>query len=122
VKKEKGKINENQIREKILEKIRKEKSISQKELWKKLKLKSEIGTRILLKLIREGKIERNVKYVNGKKIYFLSLPTPKIKVIPLNGIEDTVCFSCPDINICSEEGELNPISCSKMSNWLESDI
>jgi hypothetical protein len=113
------KVDEDKIREKILEKIRKEKSISQKQLWKKLKLKSEIGTRILLKLIREGKIERETKYINGKKVYFLSLATPKIKILPLDEIFDIVCFTCPDINICGEDKNLDPTTCPKMNDWLE---
>jgi hypothetical protein len=120
--KKRKKIDENKIREKILEKIRKEKSISQKQLWKKLNLKSEIGTRILLKLIREGKIEREIKHINGKKVFFLSLATPKIKIVPLDEIFDIVCFTCPDINTCGEDKNLDPTSCTKMTNWLESKI
>lgn len=114
--------NENIIRQKILEAVEKcQEGINQKELWKKLKIDSKIGTRVLMKLINEGKVSRTLNYINGKKVYTVHIPKHKLQILPIEQIEGLVCFPCNKIyDECSENGNLSPINCPLFNNWLES--
>ncbi len=112
--------DENIIREKILQAIEKSNNgINQKYLWKVLKIDSKIGTRVLVKLINEGKVSKSVSYVNGKKVYIISQPKHKLVILPIEQLEGLVCFPCSDIYKCSDEGELTPVNCPMLNSWLE---
>jgi hypothetical protein len=113
--------DENIIRKKILEAAEKnEDGINQKDLWKKTRIDSKIGTKVLIKLINEGKISRTLMYVDGKKIYKVHLPRNKLTILPIEEIEGLVCFPCNKIfDDCTEGGTLSPVNCPKLNEWLE---
>lgn len=118
--KKKAKINKEKIKEKILEIIKKKKEgINRKELWRVAKIKSENGTKALIELIKEGEIVQIERYIDGKKIQLLKFQIRALKILPLDGVKDLPCLPCGDFNTCSEIGNLTPISCKKLEDWLE---
>lgn len=121
MKKKKSSVKDvKNIKNKIIQLVNsKENGISQKELWKVLKIDSKRGTKILLRLIKEGKIYRFKTRINGKLVYVLKIPK-RLVILPIELVSDIVCFPCSDMNICSEEKPLNPITCQKLSKWLQS--
>jgi len=116
----KTKIEKEDLEKKIISLLSSEENgVLQKDIWKRLKIDSRIGVRILASLERKGKIIKiKKKRPDGKSYYIVKLPTKKIKILPIHLIEDLVCFSCLDATICSKEGELNPITCNKLTEWL----
>jgi hypothetical protein len=116
----KKKISKEELKQKILETIRKRKEgIRRKDLWKTSKIKSEIGTKALLELIKNGKIIQTEEYIDGKKVQYLRLPMKKLKMIPIESVKDLPCIPCNDYGFCSEMGNLTPINCKKLDEWLE---
>ncbi len=117
----KRKLNIAEIEQKLYEIIKKNKvGIERRELWKISKIKSEDGTKALIRLLKKGSILQMEKYVNGKKVYILKAPSAILKILPLESIYDVPCLPCGDFNNCSELGSLNPTNCVKLNNWLES--
>jgi len=116
----KKKISKEELQQRIIETISKRKGrIKRKDLWKVLKISSEIGTKPLLDLIKNGKILQVEEYVNGKKVQYLKLPIKKMKIIPLEPLKDIPCLPCNEYGFCSEMGNLTPINCKKIDEWLE---
>lgn len=68
---------------------------------------------ILKTVVYDGKAERIVQ-VDGTSLYRAvesPLPTPGLVQIP--------CGVCPVIKNCSMRGEVTPISCQYLNDWLE---
>lgn len=96
------------------------KGILQSELWHILGIDSREGSRIALKLLKRGLIEREPVTHNGKRTYRLYIKktedvTAKIK---LNGIIEIPCFTCPLYTRCSEGGYINPATCDRLNEWI----
>lgn len=116
----KRKASEEEIEKKLLEIIKKSKDgIDRRELWKVSRIKSENGTKFLMKFIKNGSVIQTERYVNGKKIRILKVATKTLKILPLEILNGIPCIPCPDFNNCSELGSLNPINCNKLIEWLE---
>ena len=98
-----------------------DKGILQSELWKKLGIDSKEGSRITLRLLKKGYIQREPVIHAGRKTYRL-LPLKKIKEeISVKGFIDVPCFSCTDYVRCSNGSYLNPACCPKLTLWLISE-
>jgi len=116
----KKKINKEELQHKIIETITKRKGrIKRKDLWKASKISSEIGTKALMELIKNGKLLQVEEYINGKKTLYLKLPSKELKIISLEPLKGIPCLPCNEYNFCSEMGNLTPITCKKMDEWLE---
>jgi hypothetical protein len=89
--------------------------VFQSELWKKLKLSSRDGSRLALKLERMGSITREKILEKERWTYKLI-----IKKIPIStkSLEGAPCLTCPVEAKCSLEGEISPITCKLIDDWV----
>lgn len=89
--------------------------ILQSELWKRLGASSREGSRLALRFERRGLIERKKVLHEGRWTYRL---TSKRREISLKSIADCPCFLCEDMERCYEGGDISPISCEKLTEWI----
>ncbi len=96
------------------------KGILQNELWRRLGVDSREGSRIALKLVKRGLIEREPVVHNGKRTYrlFLKKKEELLYKIKLDGVLDIPCFTCPHYTRCSSGGYINPATCDKLTEWI----
>ena len=91
----------------------------QGELWKKLKLTNQIGSRLALKLERMGTITREKLLENNRWTYKLIL---KKTPISTQSIENAPCLICPVEQKCSLDGEISPRSCQMIEDWVIAEL
>ena len=91
----------------------------QGELWKKLKLTNQIGSRLALKLERMGTISREKLLENNRWTYKLIL---KKTPISTQSIENAPCLVCPVEQKCSLEGEISPRNCQFIEDWVIAEL
>ena len=91
----------------------------QSELWKKLKLSSRDGSRLALKLERMGTITREKILEKGRWTYKLII---KKTPISTESIENAPCLTCPVEQKCTLEGEVSPITCPLIEDWVTIEI
>jgi len=87
----------------------------QNELWKKLKLTNQVGSRLALKLERMGTITRAKLLEKDRWTYKLIL---KKTPISTQSIVNAPCLVCPVEQKCSLEGEISPRSCQLIEDWV----
>ena len=91
----------------------------QSELWKKLKLTNQIGSRLSLKLERMGTITRAKLLEKDRWTYKLIL---KKTPISTQSIENAPCLVCPVEQKCSLDGEISPRNCQFIEDWVIAEI
>jgi DNA-binding MarR family transcriptional regulator len=91
----------------------------QSELWKKLKLTNQVGSRLALKLERMGTITREKLLENDRWTYKLIL---KKTPISTQSIENAPCLVCPVEQKCSLEGEISPRNCQFIEDWVIAEL
>jgi DNA-binding MarR family transcriptional regulator len=91
----------------------------QGELWKKLKLTSQIGSRLALKLERMGTIYREKLLEKGRWTYKLIL---KKTPVSTQSIENSPCLVCQVEQKCSIDGEISPRTCQLIEDWVIAEI
>ena len=91
----------------------------QSELWKKLKLTSRDGSRLALKLERLGIISREKILEKGRWTYKLII---KRTPVSTESIENAPCLTCPVEQKCSLEGEISPLTCQLIEDWVLVEI
>ena len=91
----------------------------QSELWKKLKLTSRDGSRLALKLERLGIISREKILEKGRWTYKLII---KRTPVSTESIEGAPCLTCPVEQKCSLEGEISPLTCQLIEDWVTIEI
>jgi len=87
----------------------------QSELWKKLKLTNQVGSRLALKLERMGTITRLKLLEKERWTYKLIL---KKTPISTQSIVNAPCLVCPVEQKCSLDGEISPRSCQLIEDWV----
>jgi hypothetical protein len=87
----------------------------QSELWKKLKLTNQVGSRLALKLERMGTITRLKLLEKERWTYKLILKKTPISTL---SIENAPCLVCPVEQKCSLEGEISPRTCQLIEDWV----
>ncbi len=87
----------------------------QSELWKKLKLTNQVGSRLALKLERMGTITRAKLLEKERWTYKLILKKTPISTL---SIENAPCLVCPVEQKCSLEGEISPRTCQLIEDWV----
>lgn len=68
---------------------------------------------ILKTVVYDGKAERIVQ-VDGISLY-RAIESP----LPTPGLAQTPCGVCPIIKNCAMQGDVTPITCQYLSEWLE---
>ncbi|MDH3611057.1 MAG: transcriptional regulator [Nitrosopumilus sp.] len=91
----------------------------QGDLWKKLKLTSQVGSRLALKLERMGTIYREKLLEKGRWTYKLIL---KKTPISTQSIENAPCLVCPVEQKCSIDGEISPRTCQLIEDWVIAEM
>ena len=91
----------------------------QSELWKKLKLTNQVGSRLALKLERMGTITREKLLEKGRWTYKLIL---KKTPISTQSIENAPCLVCPVEQKCSLDGEISPRNCQFIEDWVIAEM
>jgi len=91
----------------------------QSELWKKLKLGSRDGSRLALKLERMGTITREKILEKGRWTYKLII---KKTPISTESIVNAPCLTCPVEQKCTLDGEISPITCQWIEDWVTIEI
>ena len=91
----------------------------QSELWKKLKLTSRDGSRLALKLERLAIISREKILEKGRWTYKLII---KRTPVSTESIEGAPCLTCPVEQKCSLEGEISPLTCQLIEDWVTIEI
>jgi DNA-binding MarR family transcriptional regulator len=91
----------------------------QGELWKKLKLTSQVGSRLALKLERMGTIYREKLLEKGRWTYKLIL---KKTPVSTQSIENSPCLVCQVEQKCSIDGEISPRTCQLIEDWVIAEI
>ena len=93
--------------------------ILQSDMWKGLGVTSREGSRLALKFEEKGIIERRKILHNGRWTYKLF---SQRKPITLESIGDSPCIVCNDINKCYSGGEISPLSCQLLTEWIYNSI
>jgi hypothetical protein len=91
----------------------------QGELWKKLKLTNQIGSRLALKLERMGTITREKLLEGNRWTYKLIL---KKTPISTESIVNAPCLVCTVEQKCSLEGEISPTTCQMIEDWVIAEL
>ena len=91
----------------------------QSELWKKLKLTNQVGSRLALKLERMGTITREKLLENNRWTYKLIL---KKTPISTESIVNAPCLVCLVEQKCSLEGEISPRNCQFIEDWVIAEM
>lgn len=97
--------------------------IIQSDLWKKLKLDSREGSRLVMRLVKKGLVKREEITVNGRKTYKLYLTKSNNEgnfslKVSLASILDIPCATCPVIDQCGLGYFYEPSSCVLMDSWV----
>ncbi|MBA4718988.1 MAG: transcriptional regulator [Nitrosopumilus sp.] len=91
----------------------------QSELWKKLKLTNQVGSRLALKLERMGTITRSKLLEKERWTYKLIL---KKTPISTQSIVNAPCLVCPVEQKCSLDGEISPRNCQFIEDWVIAEL
>ena len=89
--------------------------ILQSNLWKKIGATSREGSRIALKLLKQGLITRKRVLHNGKWTY--KLVSNKLP-IQIDSMMDIPCTFCMEQERCGEKKYITPEKCEKLTNYL----
>ena len=89
--------------------------ILQSDLWRELGANSRDGSRISLRLERKNLIKRKREMSNGRWTYRIFIKRTPLEI---DSILDIPCVSCQNISMCETGGEISPIVCKNMTNWL----
>jgi len=111
------KVNMEKLTSKVCDILaeREVKGMIQSDIWKKLKLTSRDGSRLALKLERQGTITREKILENGRWTYKLIL---KKTPISTESIVNAPCLICPVEQKCTLEGEISPRTCVWIEEWV----
>ncbi len=90
--------------------------ILQVEMWKILGTDNRKGSRIALKLLKRGVIERRKELHDSRWTYRLFCLK---KPITFDSIMDCPCTACNDIDKCTPGSFISPLLCKKLTNWID---
>ncbi len=100
------------------------KGILQSDLWRELKLNSREGSRIAVKLEKQGLLRR-VKELSGGRWTYRLYSNDKnrpIKKFSWTNLDNCPCFVCINAKICGAGQTVNPIQCNELDIWIIQQI
>lgn len=92
-----------------------EEGILQCDLWRMLDANSREGSRTSLRLEAKNLIKRERELFDGRWTYRIFV---KRRPLEIDSLLDTPCMSCSDIYRCDTSGEISPITCAALTQWL----
>ena len=96
------------------------KGLLQSELWRGLGMNSREGSRIAVKLERDGLVKRK-KELNGGRWTYRLYPNhdgEKPEKLEWNTLENCPCFCCTNIKVCGRGQTITPLNCKILDGWL----
>ncbi|MFX0134148.1 MAG: helix-turn-helix transcriptional regulator [Candidatus Hodarchaeota archaeon] len=96
------------------------KGILQSDLWRELKLNSREGSRIAVKLEKQGLVRRVRELSGGRwtyRLYPMDSNKP-LKKFSWTNLDDCPCFICINAKICGAGHTVNPIQCDELDIWI----
>ena len=90
--------------------------ILQVEMWKTLGAYRWEGSRVALKLLERGSIERLKELHEGRWAYRLFSTR---KPANIDSIKDCPCTACYDIDRCNTGCRVSPCLCKKLTYWID---
>lgn len=100
------------------------KGILQSDLWRELKLNSREGSRIAVKLERQGLVRRVKELSGGRWTYRLysNEKSKPVKNFSWTSLDNCPCFVCANIKICGAGQTVDPILCQELDVWIVQQI
>lgn len=96
-----------------------EEGLLQSGLWKSLGVSSREGSRIALKFVEKGRVERKKVLSNGRWTYRLfSLQEP----VTLDSVAGCPCLICDNVDKCFRGGGQDPVFCLNLTAWIDPRI
>jgi hypothetical protein len=89
--------------------------ILQSDLWRELGANSRDGSRISLRLEDKHLIKREKEMFNGRWTYRIFI---KRQPLEIDSVLDIPCIACEGISKCESGGEISPIICNNLTQWL----
>ena len=96
------------------------KGLLQSELWRGLGMNSREGSRIAVKLEKDGLVKRK-KELNGGRWTYRLYPNDDdgcSDKIEWNTLENCPCFCCGNIKVCGKGQTITPLNCNILDEWL----
>ena len=113
----------SEMEKKALNLIKKEPGILQSTLWRRLKLDSREGSRLVLRLVRKGLVRREQVSINGRRTYKLypieGRPSTQRLVVDIGIALGIPCTTCPHFKECGSHEFYDPTTCPILDGWLE---
>ncbi|MDI9619812.1 MAG: transcription factor TFIIIC [Candidatus Nezhaarchaeota archaeon] len=108
--------------DKVLELIKKSgpQGMLQRDLWKRLKVSSREGSRLVSALERKGLIVREPITRGRLKTFKLMAVSHKLEIV-LESVRGCPCFSCMNLVRCGSGQYVNPEKCEDLTAWLLKD-
>jgi hypothetical protein len=91
----------------------------QAPLWKKLKISNRDGSRLALRMERRGIVAREKLLEKGRWTYKIIL---KKTPVTTESIENAPCLNCPVEHMCTTDGEISPMKCALIEEWVMVDM
>lgn len=89
--------------------------VLQVEIWRRLGITDQKGSRIARGFEEKGIIKRKRELHEGRWTYRLvSLRKP----VKINSILDCLCVACGDIDRCLPGGQIKPSLCTRLTYWI----
>ena len=92
--------------------------ILQVDMWKTLGVNTQKGSRIALKLLKRGVIERRKELHNERWTHRLISIR---KDVTFDSIRDCPCTACNDIDKCTPGRFVSPLFCKKLTYWMDTN-
>ena len=100
------------------------KGILQSDLWRHLKLNSREGSRIAVKLEKQGLVRRVKELSGGRwtyRLYSMDKSKPS-KNFSWTSLDNCPCFVCVSVKICGAGQAVSPIKCDKLDEWIVQQV
>ena len=120
-------VDDHVIEKKALEIVQKagSKGVLQSELWKHLNMNSREGSRVALRLEKQGVVRRDKELKRGRwtyRLYTIELKIPNSDDLNWDTLNDCPCFVCGSISACGERQLISPNKCDNLSEWIEQEV
>lgn len=101
------------------------KGVLQSELWRDLGLNSREGSRVALRLEKQGTVRRSKELNGGRwtyRLYPLEKDLPNEEGLNWYTLGDCPCFVCGSLSSCGARQLITPNKCDNLSEWIEVEV
>ena len=101
------------------------KGILQSELWRHVNLNSREGSRVALRLEKQGLVNRNKELNDGRwtyRLYPIEEENSDPNDLHWDTLGDCPCFVCGSLSSCGARQLISPNKCDNLSEWIEKQV